>query len=1162
MVADISHPRTSDAADRLAVALDGAPTMLGLGAGTPEEERPEPVERTLHGGPADPPRRLEGPAGAGIEEVLLAAWMATVARHAGEPDVVVGCAPRHPRRTGDRGAPPSPLPHGAVLVVRQAITPATTFEDLVVGVGDQLAERAASGPLSVSELADAWGVELRTDRHPFFQVGMAHGEQAVDDEAAAGAVAPPDAVLHWWEDDGAIRIRLVPGPSLGRDRAEAIADHLVTLLAKALAEPHLAVASIDIRTDADVARLAVWNGTDHPHDATRSLAELFAAHVVDHLDAVAVEHDGARLTYRELDERSWRAARTLRARGVGPDVTVAISMGRSIDLVVAVLAVVKAGGAYVPVDPAYPGSRRAHMRAASGARLVVADVTADAPPSGPPDQGADDDVVDDDDGGGAVEVVELDQLVSEGAGAGGGSAVDGRASTGADLGYVIFTSGSTGMPKAVALPQRALTNLVEWQLRRPGFVRGARVLQFSSLSFDVSAQELFTTWCSGGTLVLVDEGTRRDSRALLDHLVRHDVARIFLPFVALRGLADAARTTGRRPTRLREVYTAGEQLQVDDAVRALFLAVPEATLENQYGPSESHVVTAHRLTGPADTWPTLPAIGGPIANTAVHIVGEDDVACPPGVEGELLLSGVCLARGYLGDPERTAERFVDRAALGGRCYRTGDLGRWRDDGTIELLGRADDQVKFRGFRIEPGEVGAVLSNVPGVRQCVATVAQVEGVGARLAAYVVTTAGEEVAPAQLHRHARAHLPDHMVPSHLVFLDELPLTPSGKVDVAALPAPSFDRRILETAHVAPRTEVEAAMRALWERMLGIDDIGVQDDFFDLGGDSLLAIELFAAIKDDFGRELPLGALAQAPTIAGLAAAVAGDESAAWSSLVPLRRGGSLPPLFCVHGGSGNVASFSQLARQLPEGRPVYALQWDGLDGSRGSRSIEAMADTYLDEVRSVQPHGPYVLAGQCVGGLVAREMARQLIRAGDDVDLVVMYDSPNLDSPHFKANERLPPMPRPLRTWVNRLVATAVGGARLLTGRRSAARYLLLRLRLLLGRPIPQRDQTLHGTVAMVNATWRYRIPDVEVATLYLHNAERKVRLGLTGVWTDDLQGWTGQGNDQFNPHHVVADHSTMPYHPDAVRIVSDALTSETTVGVGASSAAPVVAPPSP
>jgi amino acid adenylation domain-containing protein len=1054
-----------------------------------------------------------------LYSVLLSAWQMLLVRYTDEPDLVIGCA----------GVPGTAVGDDGVFVLRRAVQPQDSFRSIVKATANELRETMAAGEVSVSELLAMLGAEPGPGKHPIYQVGFAKVSQFSEEPAATTSSdhAPRDVTLRWNVDGETVVISLDYTPALfDRPRMRRMAAHLAVLLGEALAEPDQAVGRLPLLTEEGQEELRRWNATEYPHRRERPITALFDEQVRRSPDVNAVEFDDDAVSYADLERRANRLAHALRARGVGPDVTVAISMDRSVNLVVAVLAVLKAGGAYVPIDAAYPEQRRSYMLENSEAALLLVRVDAPQLP-----------------GSHMVEVLDVDN--DRAAFAEFPEEPPVTETNGGHLGYVVYTSGSTGQPKGVAMPQAALTNLIEWQLRRPRFPPGARTLQFSSLSFDVSFQEILTTWCSGGTLVLVPDATRRDPRGLLDHLIRHDVERIFLPFVALRGLADAATSSGTFPGRLREVYTAGEQLQVDDTVRAFFTALPDCVLENQYGPAESHVVTAHTLEGRPASWPALPPIGGPIANSAIHILDAHGGRRPVGVPGELHIGGICLARGYLGRPDLTDERFVPHSLADdeGRLYRTGDLGRWLDDGTIEFLGRVDNQVKFRGFRIEPGEVGAVLSSFPGVRQCVATVADVEGIGPRLAAYVLPAEGSSVSLGDLHRFARDRLPDYMVPSHINVLDAFPLTPSGKVDVQGLPEPAFDRRILSTTHEGPRSAEEHAVAEIWQRLLGVEDIGVHDDFFDLGGDSLMAVEMFAIIREDFDRELPLGALAQDPTIAGLAAHLITDDTASqWGSLVPMRTEGAAPPLFCVHGGAGNVASFPRLARALPADRPAYALQWDGLDGSRGSRTIEEMARSYVQQVRRVQPSGPYFFAGQCIGGLITREMTRMLGEDGEDVALLVMYDTPNVYSRHFRPTKGLPAVPTAVQAPVNRLTGATANAARFLMGKRPRRAYLRVRLQSALRWGVPSvQDRGLYVGMVMVRAAWRYRVRPLDVPTVLIHSGRSSgLGIAMAGHWADGVMGWSEHVSPRFEVHRVRGGHNDLPYKAESVQLLTSAL----------------------
>ncbi|MDQ3257774.1 MAG: non-ribosomal peptide synthetase, partial [Acidobacteriota bacterium] len=451
-----------------------------------------------------------------------------------------------------------------------------------------------------------------------------------------------------------------------------------------------------------------------------------------------------------------------------------------------------------------------------------------------------------------------------------------------NLAYVIYTSGSTGKPKGVAMPHRALVNLVEWQVRHSTLGAGARTLQFASLSFDVSFQEMFSTWRAGGELVLIAEALRRDAAGLLRLLDDRAVERLFVPFVALQQLSEVSDSEGVVPGRLREVVTAGEQLQVTRQVVSLFGKLRGCTLDNHYGPSESHVVTAYRLEGVSGEWATLPPIGRPVANTEIYILDNHLQLVPVGVAGELYLGGACLARGYLNRAELTAERFIGHpfsADGSARLYKTGDLARYRADGNVEFLGRLDGQVKLRGYRIELGEVEAVLSEHRMVREAAAVVREDVSGDRRLVAYVVAHADESVTGGQLsndlsvqlsselRRHMKEQVPEYMVPSSFVMLDELPLTPSGKVDRRALPAPDEGRREIEEQYVAPRSVAEEVVAGIWAEVLKVEQVGVHDNFFELGGHSLLATQVISRVRKSLQVELPLRTLFEEPTVAGL-------------------------------------------------------------------------------------------------------------------------------------------------------------------------------------------------------------------------------------------------------------------------------------------------------
>ncbi|WXH33848.1 D-alanine--D-alanyl carrier protein ligase [Myxococcus stipitatus] len=587
------------------------------------------------------------------------------------------------------------------------------------------------------------------------------------------------------------------------------------------------------------------NGAVHSPVAVFRPVEAQAARVPD---AIAVSDGSRSLRYVELEARANQLAHHLMAMGISTGSTVALCFNKSLDLAVAVLGALKTGATYVPLDPRYPAERLAFMLEDSSAAVVLSH-------------------------SGLKSVLPVDSRarrvfvdVDAGVIAQQPAHAPGREVPPETACYLIYTSGSTGRPKGVALSHRALSHLVAWQLERSANPT-AKTLQFAALSFDVSFQEMFSTWWAGGTLVMPSEDVRQDLSALLSFLDDHAVERLFLPFVALQALADLVVQGGRVPHALREVVTAGEQLQVTPSLVAFFERLPGCVLENQYGPSETHVVSAHRLFGAPSSWPRLPSIGNPLPHSQLYVLDPWGEPCPEGVAGELLIGGAALAHGYMGRPDLTAERFVPHPfseVPGARLYRTGDLARWALDGAVEFVGRLDGQVKLRGFRIELGEVEAALRAVPGVRDAAAVVREDIAGDRRLVGYVVLAedSGDELARTRdsLRSWVGARLPEYMVPATFVVLESLPLTPSGKVNRKALPVPETG----DGAFVAPRTVTEQIVAGIFAEVLGLERVGLQGHFFDLGGHSLIATRAISRARGAFGAELPLRELFEAPTV----------------------------------------------------------------------------------------------------------------------------------------------------------------------------------------------------------------------------------------------------------------------------------------------------------
>ena len=547
-----------------------------------------------------------------------------------------------------------------------------------------------------------------------------------------------------------------------------------------------------------------------------------------------------------------------------------------------------------------------------------------------------------------------------------------------DLAYVLYTSGSTGRPKAVGIEHHNLINLISWgrSILTDAELRG--VLFSTSLNFDLSAFEMFLPLAFGGCIVLVDNLLALQSAPLWEKV----------RFVNTGpSLLEALLRVDGLPEGVTSVVVAGEKLSRRLA-SSLFEARPNIRLFNCYGPTETTVYSSAARIDPSDT--TEPTIGRPIWNTTLRVLGSGLALLPPGSEGELFIGGTGVARGYLGRPELTAERFLANPHGPGRLYRTGDRVRWRQDGNLEFLGRADDQIKIHGVRVEPGEIEATLLTLPEIDAAVVKLAPDATDTPRLTAYVVAsseTTGKD--PDKVRAALSQQLPRYMVPSHFVWLDSLPMTPNGKVDRKALPALP-PQQIPQPDDHSPTTELERELRCAWEELLERSPIGIRTDFFDLGGDSLALLSLFATIEARYGRRLTVDVLAGGLTIAGLAQLLSRPEPLDTDTgpIVPLQPFGDSPPFFCVHGIGGDVLHLHRLAVHMGIKRPVFGLRRRPQDPL--GEPITETAARYVAAMRDRQPNGPFYFGGHSFGAMIAYEMALQLLAQGHDVGLLAIID----------------------------------------------------------------------------------------------------------------------------------------------------------------------------
>ncbi len=791
---------------------------------------------------------------------LLAAFKVLLGRYTGQEDIAVGSPIANRGRIEFEGLIGLFL---NTLMLRTDLSRNPSFFELLARVREVAFEAYAHQDLPFEKLVEELKPERVLNQNPLFQVLFVLQTDAVRALKLLGLTASRftvesnttkfDLCLFLAETDHGLVARAQYNTDLFEaGTIQRMLGHFRTLLKGIVANPKQPILDLPLLTGAESHQMLVeWNNTKKTYPLDKCVHEWFEEQVKKTPEVVAVVSQDEQLTYQELDQRADRLARRLKSLGVGLEVRVGLCMGRSLETMVALLAVLKAGGAYVPLDPAFPKERLAFMLEDAQVPVLLIEERLAA---NLPEHRAKVIYPDKDE-----ESIQNDALANPG----------GKA-TPANLAYVIYTSGSTGKPKAVAMTHGPLSNLINWQLRDFSQPVPARTLQFASLSFDVSFQEIFTTWCSGGTLVLMPEELRRDSVGLLRFLREKAVARVFLPFVALQQLAEAAGEEVETCTNLREIITAGEQLQTSRRIVQWLSRLKDCTLRNQYGPSESHVVTAFTPAGSPGDWPALPPIGRPISNAEIFLLDQRFNLVPVGVPGELYIGGDSLARGYLNRPELTAEKFVPNpfsTRPGARLYRTGDRARYLPDGNIEFLGRLDYQVKVRGYRIETGEIEAVLGQHPQVSETVVIARDDSPAGKRLVGYIVLR-HDTVRISDLRNFLAEKLADYMIPSAFVFLDCLPLTPSGKIDRKALPPPELSRPELESAFVAPRTEVEKRLADIWADVLKLEEVGIHDNFFDLGGHSLLATQVISRLRAEFGVELPLRMLFEHPTVASLA------------------------------------------------------------------------------------------------------------------------------------------------------------------------------------------------------------------------------------------------------------------------------------------------------
>ncbi|NJP80364.1 amino acid adenylation domain-containing protein [Streptomyces sp. AA8] len=1021
-------------------ALSGAPQELAL-----PTDRPRPAAASHAGGlvefalDADLHTRLDGLArrhGTTLFMVLQAGLATLLTRLGAGTDIPLG--------TVVAGRTDEAL-DGLVgffvntLVLRTDTSGNPAFTELLARVRDTDLGAFAHQDVPFERLVEEINPDRSAARHPLFQTMLVlqnNTEGTVDLEGLALEAEPfgagaPKFDLDFTFSEGRDATGTPTGISgsvafaadlFSRASACSMADRLRLILEGVAADPEVPIGAVELLGAGERDRIVTgWNDTVRALPDARLLPEVFEGNAQRTPGATALVADGTAVTFAELNARANRLARLLLGTGVGPGGPVAVLLPRSAELVVAQLAVMKAGACYVPVDPEYPADRIGLMLADAVPSVLLTDVHGAerlTPVPGEPTV--------------PTVVLRLDDPTvrdSVDRQPGGNLAPGERTAplSPGDPAYIVYTSGSTGRPKGVLVEHRALTNLFHQHIgavyadahehvHSPAVPDGRplRAALTGATTFDAAWSPLL--WMvAGHELHLVDDETRRSPEALVAYAAAAGIDYMEMTPTYCRQLLELGLLADDRPSRPSFLEIGGEA--VDEALWSELGRASGTVTYNTYGPTECTVYTTYaRVDGHE-----RPVIGRPLGNHRAYVLDAGLGVVPAGVVGELYIAGAGLARGYVNRAGLTAERFVacPFGAPGERMYRTGDLARWTSDGVLEYIGRADDQIKIRGFRIEPGEIAAALTGHEAVVQA-AVIAREDRPGdVRLVAYAVLgqEPGQEpgqdtalaVGPADLHRYLSGLLPRHMVPGAVVVLDALPMTPHGKLDHRALPAPEAGG---EPGGRGPRSVEERVLCEVFAEVLSVPAVGIDDDFFLLGGHSIKAAQLVSRARTALGAEIGIRDLFDAPTVAGLAERLAaGGGHDPLSALLPLRKGTNggdgdrdrdssgngnggtaSAPLFCVHPAAGISWVYSGLLRHLDPSRAVYGLQARGLtDETAAPRSVEEMAKDYLASIRSVQPHGPYALLGWSFGGIVAHELAVRLQEEGEEVTALVLMDS---------------------------------------------------------------------------------------------------------------------------------------------------------------------------
>lgn len=979
--------------------LAGMPAVLDL-----PTDRPRPAIQTFNGKAAGIEfsesvsvaiKELSRTEGTTLFMTLIAVFGALLCRYSGQERIVAGTP-----IAGRNRAELEPLIGFFVntLVIGIDLSGDPTFRQLLARVRETVVGAFANQDVPFERLVEELQPERSLSYLPIFQVmfSLQQGRQeelrlpGLELSSIAGEMgsAKFDLTAGFADIGGRLSSSFEYNTDLFDETTVVrMLCHLERLIEGMAESPDQPVSLLPMLLDDEQNQILVdWNPAGSQVNRASSVTSLFESAVLRVSDSIAVVElvagsaqgdppplgvatdDDLQLSYEELNRRANKLAWCLLSKNVGHESVVGVLVERSADLVIAMLGALKAGAAYLPLDPSHPMARLSQMiNDAVPAVLVTTERFRGLRPG---------------DG-----VVCLD---SEWETIGAWPEQAPQCATIAEnLTYVMYTSGSTGQPKGIEIPHRGVIRLTvdtNWIRLTQKDVMG----QVCNASFDVATFEIWGALLNGARLVIIPRATTLSTEAFRAAILKEGITKMFLPTALFHQLVERESTVF---STLDALMVGGDVLDPTAAARQL-TGAPSAKLIDGYGPTENTTLTTVEEVRADDCEALSVPIGKPVNATQVYLLDKNLSLVPIRIAGELCTGGDGLARGYCHSPDLTAERFIPDALStepGARIYRTGDLARWRADGKIEFLGRIDKQVKVRGFRVEPGEVESALSRLDGVSEA-AVVAREDQAGLkRLVGYVVLSKPGATSGIELQDRLSSQFPEYMVPSEIVTLDAMPLSPNGKVDRKALPEPDGFRNVARI-RIAPRNDAELRLVGIWESLLGVEPIGVTDDFFKLGGHSLLAVRLMSRIEQAFGKTLPLAALFQGATIERLAARLREGARAERSPLARIRTTGSKRPFFCVHPGGGNALCYVALARHLGDDQPIYAFQAAGIEPDEEPvSSVEEMAARYVAAMRLAQPEGPYTIGGWSMGGVVAFEMARLLEEMGETVNGVVLIDS---------------------------------------------------------------------------------------------------------------------------------------------------------------------------